>query len=55
MPAFLKPRDFRSVMRPSAWSSMACLVPNTIAPVGQALAQAGAWPTETRSEQSVHL
>ncbi len=34
---------------------MACLVPNMIEPVGQALAQAGACPTATRSEHRVHL
>ena len=42
-------------MRLAAWSVIASLVPNTIAPVGQTLAQAGDWPTATRSEHSVHL
>jgi hypothetical protein len=42
-------------MRLSAWLIMSALVPKKIAWVGQALAQAGAWPTTTRSEHSVHL
>ena len=42
-------------MRPAAHSFISSLVPNTIAWVGQALGQAGPWPTATRSEQSVHL
>ena len=42
-------------MRLSAQAIMSVLVPNEIACVGQTLAQAGAWPTATRSEHSVHL
>ena len=42
-------------MRVSAWSFMASLVPNMMAPVGQVLTQAGSRPTPTRSEHSVHL
>src|SRR5690606_11617625 len=42
-------------MRPSAWVTISSLVPNTIAWVGQALAQAGPCPTATRSEHSVHF
>ncbi|MOA60801.1 hypothetical protein D3C78_1857850 [compost metagenome] len=34
---------------------MSSLVPKTMAPVGQALTQAGSWPTATRSEHKVHL
>ena len=42
-------------MRSPAHAVMSDLVPNTIAPVGHALAQAGDWPTATRSLHSVHL
>ena len=34
---------------------MSSLEPNTSAPVGQVLTQAGSIPTDTRSEHSVHL
>jgi hypothetical protein len=34
---------------------MSSFEPNWMAPVGQVLAQAGSWPTATRSEHSVHL
>src|SRR5690606_22014721 len=54
-PAFSKPRDFRSAIRPSACSIMSSLLPKTMAPVGQTLAHAGSWPTATRSEHKVHL
>ena len=42
-------------MRSAACCFISSLVPNTIACVGHALAQAGPWPTATRSEHSVHL
>src|SRR5207302_2696781 len=54
-PAFSKPRDLRTSTRSAACCCMSSLVPNTSAPVGQALMQAGSSPTATRSEHSVHL
>ncbi len=42
-------------MRPAACSFMSSLLPKTMAPVGQVFTQAGSSPTDTRSEQSVHL
>ena len=42
-------------MRPAACSFMSSLLPKTMAPVGQVFTQAGSRPTDTRSEQSVHL
>ena len=42
-------------MRAWACSFISSLVPNSIAPVGQVLTQAGSCPTATRSEHRVHL
>ena len=42
-------------MRSPAHAVMAVLVPNMIAPVGQAFTQAGSSPAPTRSEHKVHL